>query len=201
MSEANKAVVRRFVEEVQTKHNLAVAGELFDPNGVNHSPVPGLPPGLSMLEEFEIFFGLILTAFPDIRAEIHTQVAEGDKVVTTRASGPPTRATLWASLPRARPWSSTSSTSSASRMGRYRPLGRGRYDGPHAAAGRGPAFRGLGGRVRMGCFPRGGVAPLVPASHAAGIDATLVNPACIRIPAAVCERPPLLQTVMISRLR
>lgn len=85
MSEANKAVVRRFVEEVQTKHNLAVAGELFDPNGVNHSPVPGLPPGLSMMEEFEIFFGLILTAFPDIRAEIHTQVAEGDKVVTHKS--------------------------------------------------------------------------------------------------------------------
>ncbi len=82
-TEENKALVRRFVEEVQSHHNLDLADELFDPNGVNHTRVvPGLPPGLGFLDEFKMLFGMMLSAFPDIHAEIHSQVAEGDLVVT-----------------------------------------------------------------------------------------------------------------------
>ena len=82
MSEENKAIVRRFVEEVQTRHNLDLADDFFDPNMVNHAVVPGLPDAGSATEQFKVFFALVVSAFPDIQAVIHSQVAEGDKVVT-----------------------------------------------------------------------------------------------------------------------
>ena len=44
MSEENKALVRRFVEEVQSQHNLDILPEIFDPNFVNHSGPGGMPP-------------------------------------------------------------------------------------------------------------------------------------------------------------
>ena len=82
MSEENKAVVRRFVEEVQNQHNLDPVDEIFDPDMVNHAVIPGLPPGLSAVDEFKMFYGMMITAFPDVHATIHSQIAEGDKVVT-----------------------------------------------------------------------------------------------------------------------
>lgn len=82
MSEENKALVRRFVEEVQSKHNLDLVEDIFDPGFVNHAVVTGLPEGMSDVEAFKVFYRMILQAFPDINAEIHVQVAEADKVVT-----------------------------------------------------------------------------------------------------------------------
>ena len=80
MSEENKAIVRRFVEEVQSKHNMDVVNELMDPDQIDHS---GLRlPGLNAVEGFKKFFSGFLVAFPDITAVINFQVAEGDKVVT-----------------------------------------------------------------------------------------------------------------------
>jgi len=76
--EENKAIVNRFVEEVQNKHNLGAVDELFDRNMVEHFGLPGL----SAIEGFKRFFSGILTAFPDLRVVIHNQVAEGDKVAT-----------------------------------------------------------------------------------------------------------------------
>ena len=84
MSEENKALVRRFVEEVQSKHNLDLVEEIFDPNCVNHAVVPGLPEGMSAAEGFKVFYGMMLQAFPDMNAEIQVQVAEADKVVTLK---------------------------------------------------------------------------------------------------------------------
>jgi steroid delta-isomerase-like uncharacterized protein len=80
-AEQNKALVRRFVEEAQTRHNLGAIDEYMAPDFVDHSVPPGLPPdreGVKM--QFTMFF----TALPDLHAVIHDQVADDDKVVTRK---------------------------------------------------------------------------------------------------------------------
>lgn len=74
----NKALVRRFVEEVQNQHNLAALDELFSPDMVDHSSMTD-PPGL---EGVRAFFTMMFAAFPDMRFTIRQQLAEGDKVMT-----------------------------------------------------------------------------------------------------------------------
>ncbi len=80
-TEENKAVVRRFVEEVQGHHKLELVDQLFDPSYNDHASGPGIVPGI---EGFKQFFGMMLRAFPDLYATIHDQIAEGDKVVTRK---------------------------------------------------------------------------------------------------------------------
>jgi steroid delta-isomerase-like uncharacterized protein len=76
--EENKAIVSRFVEEVQNNHNLDAVNELFDRNMVDHLGQPVL----SAAEGFKKFYSGLLAAFPDLRCVVHSQVAEGDKVAT-----------------------------------------------------------------------------------------------------------------------
>ena len=80
-AEQNKALVRRFVEEAQTRHNLAAIDEYLSPNFVDHSVPPGLPPGP---EGVKMQFRMFITALPDLQAIIHDQVADEDKVVTRK---------------------------------------------------------------------------------------------------------------------
>jgi steroid delta-isomerase-like uncharacterized protein len=78
-SEDNKALVRRFYEEID-RGNLAAMDELVAEDYVNHSPppFPGLAPGREGLKRmFQIFWD----ATPGTH-EIEDQIAEGDKVVT-----------------------------------------------------------------------------------------------------------------------
>jgi steroid delta-isomerase-like uncharacterized protein len=80
-AETNLALVRRFVEEFQTRHNLAAVDDYLSPDFVDHSAPAGLPPdreGVKM--QFTMFF----TAFPDLHAIIHDQVADEHKVVTRK---------------------------------------------------------------------------------------------------------------------
>jgi predicted ester cyclase len=63
MLEANKAIVRRFLDELWNKHNLDILDEL-----TLYPRNPAARP----------FFA----AFPDIHATIDDQIAEGDKVVS-----------------------------------------------------------------------------------------------------------------------
>ena len=76
--EQNKALVRRFVEEVQCQHNLAALDELFSPDFVDHSGMTNPP----TLEGSRQFFSMMFAAFPDMRFVIRQQIAEGDKVLT-----------------------------------------------------------------------------------------------------------------------
>jgi steroid delta-isomerase-like uncharacterized protein len=76
--EANKATSRRFVDEVVNRGNFAVLDELSSPNFVDHSAAPGVPP---TAEGTKAFFTMFRAAFPDLRATIEDQVAEGDRVV------------------------------------------------------------------------------------------------------------------------
>ena len=80
-AETNLTLVRRFVEEFQTRHNLAAVDEYLSPDFVNHSAPAGLPPdreGVKM--QFTMFF----TALPDLHAIIHDQIADENKVVTRK---------------------------------------------------------------------------------------------------------------------
>jgi len=81
MSDENKSLVRRLVDEAQSGGNLAVVDEILAADFVDASPFEGLPPtrdGVRML------FGALRTAFPDLHVTISEQVAEGDKVVTRK---------------------------------------------------------------------------------------------------------------------
>ena len=77
-TEENKANVRRVIEEVFNKGNLAAADELVATNYIYHGPI-GMefkgPEGLKQL------ISMFRTAFPDLHITIEEMVAEGDKVV------------------------------------------------------------------------------------------------------------------------
>lgn len=79
----NKAIARRFVEEVLNKGNLAAADQYFAPGYVDRATPPGIPPNL---EGFKMFFTAFFAAFPDLHYVIDEEIAEGDKVVH-RATG------------------------------------------------------------------------------------------------------------------
>ncbi len=81
--EENKAIARRFVEEVLNKGNLAAADQYFASNYVDHAAAPGLPPAI---EGFKMFFTAFFAAFPDLHYHLDEEIAEGDKVVH-RATG------------------------------------------------------------------------------------------------------------------
>jgi steroid delta-isomerase-like uncharacterized protein len=76
--EENKAVMRRFVEEVQCQHNLAAVDELFSPDMVDYSGTADPP----TREGAHRLFAMMFAAFPDLHVTIRQQIAEGDKVVT-----------------------------------------------------------------------------------------------------------------------
>jgi predicted ester cyclase len=76
-----KDVVRRFVVEYQTGADERALQELMHPSVVDHSRPPGVAPGAEgVRQQFDGF----RAAFPDFRATILDQVAEGDKVVTRK---------------------------------------------------------------------------------------------------------------------
>jgi hypothetical protein len=79
--EANKAISRRWIEEVFSKGNLAVADETVAPNHSNSGPaaLPGLPNGPEGGKMIVTFWR---TAFPDLHFTVDEQIAEGDTVMT-----------------------------------------------------------------------------------------------------------------------
>ena len=74
----NKALARRFLEEVVNEGNQALADELVAEDFVDHNPLPGLPPGK---EGFIRSFGVFRAAFPDLAYAIQDLIGEDDKVV------------------------------------------------------------------------------------------------------------------------
>ena len=81
MSDQNKALARRYVEEVWNRGNLSFIDEFVAPNATFHDPsVPGGKfTGPEGLRQFvQIYRG----AFPDVRITIEDLIAEGDKVVS-----------------------------------------------------------------------------------------------------------------------
>ena len=75
-TEQNKAVVRRFLEEILTNQNAALVDELLAPDYVNHM----LPGGR---EGFKQFAPMLRSAYPDLTMDykIERLMAEGDYVM------------------------------------------------------------------------------------------------------------------------
>jgi len=87
MSEANKALVRRVMEESWNKRNMTLMDELLDPGYVYHGVVEGEIIGVEAMKQFLTW---LYAAFPDAQHIIQEQVAEGDKVVTRfKSTGTP----------------------------------------------------------------------------------------------------------------
>ena len=77
-TEDNKALVRRFYEDVFYRRNLALVDELCSTTHVFHNP----PTTLHGREEFKQLLSVYLTAFPDARFTVEDEIAEGEKVTS-----------------------------------------------------------------------------------------------------------------------
>ena len=77
----NKALVRRFVDEVQSGGNIDLIDEICSPKFVNYSAPPGLP---TDCEGIKIATVMFRRAFPDSYFTVEDMMAEGDKVATRK---------------------------------------------------------------------------------------------------------------------
>ncbi|MCC3374534.1 ester cyclase [Cohnella sp. REN36] len=74
----NKAIVRRWVDEVLNKYNLDVLESMVAPDVINHAvPVAEMRFGF---ENFKRTIGVLFAAFPDHHMEIEDMGGEEDKV-------------------------------------------------------------------------------------------------------------------------
>jgi steroid delta-isomerase-like uncharacterized protein len=76
--EENKAIARRYQEEVWGKGNLDLIDELVAPDFVDHSLPAGMDPGFAGARRA---VKGALDAFPDAQWTVEDLIAEGDKVV------------------------------------------------------------------------------------------------------------------------
>jgi steroid delta-isomerase-like uncharacterized protein len=76
--EQQKAVVRRFFEEVINQRNLAMVDELVAPEYVWHGPSQEV----SSQEGLKQLLRVYLRAFPDLQMTCEDQLGEGDKIVS-----------------------------------------------------------------------------------------------------------------------
>jgi steroid delta-isomerase-like uncharacterized protein len=77
-AEDNKAIARRYWDEVWGTGNVALVEELFAPDNLYHSPGGTTSRGIEARQQTPIRWR---TAFPDFRATVEDLFAEGDKVV------------------------------------------------------------------------------------------------------------------------
>ena len=74
----NKALVRRFTEEVFGKRNPAAIDEFLADDFVLHAAPPGVTPDR---EGYKQWINTVFAAFPDLQSTTEDKIAEGDKVV------------------------------------------------------------------------------------------------------------------------
>lgn len=78
----NKAVVLRFNREVIERGDVVAFREIMATDFVNRTAPAGMSTGADgMLSTFN---NVLRPAFPDLRVEVHDQIAEGDKVTTRK---------------------------------------------------------------------------------------------------------------------
>jgi predicted SnoaL-like aldol condensation-catalyzing enzyme len=75
--DANKAIDRRYAEEVLDQGKLDVIDEICSDDYAGH--VPGMPP--MDREGDKHLIGMLHAAFPDLHCTMDDQIAEGDRVV------------------------------------------------------------------------------------------------------------------------
>src|SRR5215210_927536 len=79
-AEENKALARRWFDDLFNAQNFDVADEITAQDSVNHDPtLTDLPSGP---EGDRYVVSLYHDAFPDVQITIEEQIAEGDRVVT-----------------------------------------------------------------------------------------------------------------------
>lgn len=82
--EENKAIVRRYVDEIQNEHNLDAIESIFSIDFIDHmDSFGGLFQGLEGLKRG---YSQLLNAFPDLQTTIHQLIAEDDKVVVHKTA-------------------------------------------------------------------------------------------------------------------
>jgi steroid delta-isomerase-like uncharacterized protein len=96
MSEANKSLVRRLIEETINKGNLSVVDEILSTDYVYREPTAGEKRGRAAYRELITMYR---NAFPDIKLTIEEQIAEGDKVVTRTSGSGTHRGELFGTAP------------------------------------------------------------------------------------------------------
>jgi steroid delta-isomerase-like uncharacterized protein len=96
VSEENKALVRRFYEEVWNQGNLDAAYDVFTNNYVRHDLRPGGAP--SGPEGQKLIAGMFRAAFPDVQLNVEFMVAEADMVVARWTMGG-THQGAWGGIP------------------------------------------------------------------------------------------------------
>jgi steroid delta-isomerase-like uncharacterized protein len=80
-AQEKKALVRRFVDEVQSGGNTDALDEICSPEFVNHSAPPGVPSNCEGVKQLTAMFR---QAFPDSYFIVEDMMAEGDKVATRK---------------------------------------------------------------------------------------------------------------------
>jgi len=78
--EQNKAVARRWSEELWGRGDLAVADEIIAPDYVRHDP--GDPFPAHGPEDVKRIVTMLRTMLPDFKIEVEAMIAEGDMVVS-----------------------------------------------------------------------------------------------------------------------
>jgi steroid delta-isomerase-like uncharacterized protein len=81
MSEENKALARRFLEEAFNEGNLGVIDEIVASDYVLHDPASP-EEEIRGPEGFKGFVQMYRSAYPDTDITVEDQIAEGDAVVT-----------------------------------------------------------------------------------------------------------------------
>ena len=100
MSERNKELVRRLIEQAVNQGNLTVADELIATDYVYHEANAGEKRGRDGFRHLVITYR---TAFPNMRLTVKQQIAEGDWVATRWEATGTNRGKLFGALPTNKP--------------------------------------------------------------------------------------------------
>ncbi len=77
MSDENKAIARRFFDEVVSQGRLELIDEMVDADMIDHEAFPGIPQGREGVKEFVTMFR---NAFDALQFSVEDMIAEGDRV-------------------------------------------------------------------------------------------------------------------------
>ena len=77
LSDENKAIALRLIDEVLNAHSLARFDDLYDPNYVSHALPPGFSPDREGMRQYHSQY---FQAFPDMDITVDGMLAEGDWV-------------------------------------------------------------------------------------------------------------------------
>ncbi len=97
--EQNKAIIRRYYEDLWNRWDLALADELISPDITFRG---SLGVAVKGLDGFKQYVNLVRAAFPDFHNTIEESIAEGDKVVARLTYSGTHRGKLWGIAPTGR---------------------------------------------------------------------------------------------------